>query len=245
MKKEKRGRPKGSKTKIKKIGDVSYSKNGKRLGRPPNPKTKIEKVKGKRGRPPKFNKKMGRPRKEYPLSEIVQEENRLRELHPTISRHYEAFGFCPHCKLSLGSGDLVKGKKFIIQCPKCGNMIRKKNLLESIDLGERAKTKKEYLQTVNSVSWRDHVSHSSGGHESTEVAEAVKDTFEGTEDVIDLNEIPAAELPVDPISIDPEGTSDIPFDRENPDSANAGIPEHSEHSDDDVVPKEDNEDNEE
>ena len=220
-----RGRPKGSKNKVKKAEKTGYSKNGKRLGRPP---------KDKKNEPPK---KMGRPKKVYPMSDIAMEEERLRDLHPVITHRYEALGFCPKCKLSLGSGDLVKGKKFIVECPKCGNVTRKKNLLEEIDLGERAKTKKEYLQTVNSVysTWRDHVSHGAGcGGEPT------GSTKEPVEEAIDLNELPSSELP--DVAPGPEdASSTIPFDRDNPDTG-IDLGDLIPPKDDDEIPPKDEDD---
>ena len=125
-----------------------------------------DKVKRPRGRPRKIdmdnkdNKvsteckvkgKRGRPKKVYALSAYA--ESQLVPLVPT--RTYKAYGFCPKCKLSIAEIDVdVKDGKF--KCPKCDTHGMLGELTKELGI-EKAKTKKEYLQSVNSVyTWHDY-----------------------------------------------------------------------------------------
>ena len=92
-----------------------------------------------------INKKRGRGR---PKKVRVEEE-----VHVVPTFTYKFLGYCPSCKLSLTDSDLVKG---VINCQKCGKVLKVNELVKMIEL-DRPKTKKEYFQSVNSVhTWHDY-----------------------------------------------------------------------------------------
>lgn len=132
-----------------------------------------DKVKGKRGRPKKVKveregegiekevKGRGRPKKEYKQSKWAEMKDRARndlgELIPLVpTRTYKSLGFCPSCLLSIADIDLDGEKEGYYKCPKCDSKGKIETLKVESGL-EKAKTKKEYLQSVNSVyTWHNY-----------------------------------------------------------------------------------------
>jgi hypothetical protein len=120
-------------------------------GRPKKIKEETE-VKVKRGR--------GRPKK-HKISKWAENKDRARndkgEIIPLVpTRTYKALGFCPSCLLSIADFDLDKEKEGYYICPKCNHKGKGSGLKAESGL-EKAKTKKEYLQSVNSVyTWHNY-----------------------------------------------------------------------------------------
>ena len=142
--------------KVKKVKTTSTecSEVPKKRGRPrKNPLPIVETVKPHRSR--------GRPRK------FKVEDGR----EPIPTRTSKHFGYCPDCRLNICSLD-IKYTQF--SCPRCGKEGKVTDL--AVDLGlDRSKTKKEYLQSVNStyVDW-----YGNSGKEHSKALPKVEDTIE-------------------------------------------------------------------
>lgn len=129
------GRPKGSKNKHK--AQVDKKANVK--------KPCTERVKFKAKFKAKWKKKV------YPESKYAREE-RLKQLpQPVTLKIYKLLGFCPKCGLTIGKGDLEKGKKGIIICPACGYRDRATKLSKEPLRKEHPRNKKEFLDDCQDI----------------------------------------------------------------------------------------------
>ena len=155
---KKRGRPKGSKNKIKKLPLNDVVK--KKRGRPKGSKNKVKKlplndvVKKKRGRPKKVSTvskvtkkvkkkisteskakgKRGRPAKKRVIEEVDLSQ-------VTFSKH---LGYCPDCHGMISDRDYEEGKKTIFVCYKCQYRGRISTLLKDRET-KKVKSKKAFL----------------------------------------------------------------------------------------------------
>jgi len=134
--KRKRGRPKGSKNKPK-VPSTETVKSA--------PKKKDSLVSSE----PK--KKRGRPRKvDQVEKKFSRNVSKSDDIDMSNVKTFKFLGYCPKCEAMIGSTDLEEGKKTIFRCG-CGKRARVKLLKLSRNVvGDRPKTKKEFLeQTID------------------------------------------------------------------------------------------------
>ena len=134
--KKKRGRPKGSKNKVKKL---SLNVIPKKRGRPKKASTvsKItKKVKKKISTESKTEsqKKRGRPAKKRVIEEVDLS-------NVTFNKH---LGYCPDCHGMISDKDYEEGKKTIFVCYKCQYRGRTGTLLKDRKK-QKVKSKKAFL----------------------------------------------------------------------------------------------------
>jgi len=186
---------------------------------PYNKRKHIVKRKGKRGRPKKVigsvttsrtkisknGKKRGRPKKV-----IYNIPSKEPEIQNKPMRILKFAGHCPSCQLALTTED-IKGD--IYTCNKCAKTGNIKELIPKIEPKEIHKSKKEYLQTVNSISYEDldyQKPLKDEEYEEVESTGEVKTESKDEKDEKDENEASVTE-PTEPIE---EETEDLDNDPE-------------------------------
>lgn len=147
---------------------------------------------------PNIPKKRGRPRKV-----IVYTECNTDPIVPT--KTFKALGYCPSCKLCIGVLDLIISDNSKYRCARCDKEGLVKDLLEKIDLGDRPRNKKEYLQSISSQynGWNDYGGSKVGlgGLGGLEKAEENIHKEELEDDLIGEDPLPI--VPEEEIEIDP------------------------------------------
>lgn len=94
-------------------------------------------------------KKRGRPKNTAPTE--YKREEPIIVLKPM--KILKFIGYCPACQLSLTNHDKTGDK---VTCSKCEKICNETELLKEIPRREEAKSKREYLQTINSTSYSDY-----------------------------------------------------------------------------------------
>jgi len=143
-------------TELSKVSDLGEQDGGQVIKRPIGRPRKHPLNVG-----PMIKRKRGRPKKYVP-------EVGVREVQTKTSRH---FGHCEQCLLNICTLD-IRFTKY--SCPRCGNIGLVSKLKPDLNI-DRPKTKKEYLQTVNSVwsNWYDK-----GTSPSSKALPSVEETVE-------------------------------------------------------------------
>jgi ribosomal protein L37AE/L43A len=150
------------------------------------------------------SKKRGRPKKVYPTE--YKKEEPVIPMKPMKILKFA--GYCPICQLTLTTQDVDNG---IFTCYKCNKSGKVEDLLVSIPKRETAKSKKEYLQTVNSTVYEDIDSYHKPIKEEVEEEEKPIEKIETTE----IPETTEATKSIEPIVDDTDDTDEIEENTEN------------------------------
>jgi len=133
-------------------------------------------------------------KKAYKKKPVQKKTRRIRKTEKTektvdssavsISK---VLGHCPECNLTICTNDLLKGKKFIFECPSCGCNGRTKTLLkEPENKRPRPTNKKEYMEPTFSGSndnWFSNYPDRLFKDEESEIEEFI-DEFLDDEDTV-------------------------------------------------------------
>jgi len=137
-------------------------------------------------------KKRGRPRKVFNTE--YKKEDPILPTKPMKTLKFA--GYCPACQLTLTTQDVIDG---IFTCYKCNKSGKESELLPTIPKRETAKSKKEYLQTVNSTTYDDVEHYHAPAKEAAVEKKEDIETIEELAETDDLGIPTESTEPIDPI----------------------------------------------